>query len=175
MEVNPDRKVDAIVVIFGAGIRPDGKPSSTLLHRVEAGVRCSRHLGIVVFIPTGGKGRYGDAEAFVMRRLLVQAGICEGAIIPEPTAADTLSSVRAVRRLLGHLPKVPVYACSSGYHLPRCVLLLRLAGIRAHPCPPPPVPAASNIGRRWYWRLREIPALPYDAILMAWHRLTGSA
>jgi hypothetical protein len=26
---------------------------------------------------------------------------------------------------------------------------------------------------RWYWRLRETPALPYDALLMVWLRARG--
>ena len=60
----------------------------------------------------------------------------------------------------------PVYACTSAYHLPRCRLLLRLAGIKARACPPPPVPAATSHWLRWCWRLRETPALPYDALLM---------
>jgi uncharacterized SAM-binding protein YcdF (DUF218 family) len=66
----------------------------------------------------------------------------------------------------------PVYACTSAYHLPRCLLLLRLAGIKARACPPPPVPAATSKWLRWYWRLRETPALPYDALLMLVLRLT---
>ncbi|MEA2771200.1 MAG: hypothetical protein QOD93_4162, partial [Acetobacteraceae bacterium] len=40
-------------------------------------------------------------------------------------------------------------------------------------CPPPPVPAATSLWLRWYWRLREAPALPYDALLMVWLRVTG--
>jgi len=27
--------------------------------------------------------------------------------------------------------------------------------------------------RRWYWRLREVPALPYDAAIIVWLRLAG--
>jgi uncharacterized SAM-binding protein YcdF (DUF218 family) len=67
----------------------------------------------------------------------------------------------------------PVFACSSAYHLPRCLLLLRLAGIAASPCPPPQVPAATSRWLRWYWRLRETPALPYDGLLMLWLRVAG--
>ncbi len=60
----------------------------------------------------------------------------------------------------------PVRLASSGYHLPRCLLLLRLAGVRATACPPPPAPRWP-----WYWRLREALALPYDAVLMALRRV----
>jgi uncharacterized SAM-binding protein YcdF (DUF218 family) len=64
-----------------------------------------------------------------------------------------------------------VYAASSAYHLPRCVLLLRLAGLQARRCPPPLAPAARSVSLRWYWRLREVPALPWDVALMLALRL----
>ncbi len=175
MKVNPRTRRDTdapsgIIVIFGAGVRPDGHPSATLRHRVAAAVALGRNLARPLFIPTGAKGRHGDAEAVVMARLLTEAGFGADSILCEDTGTDTLSSAIAVRRILRALPPAPVYACSSAYHLPRCRLLLRLAGVPARPCPPPAVPAATRAVKRWYWRLREVPALPYDALLMVWHR-----
>lgn len=167
MKVNPADH-DAVIVIFGAAVRPDGQPSQTLRHRVSAAAAFGRRFDRPLFIPTGAKGRYGDAEATVMARQLHDAGYPTEAIFQETTGTDTLSSVRAVARLTG---RAPVFACTSAYHLPRCLLLLRLAGINARACPPPPVPAAANHLRRWYWRLREAPALPYDALLMLWLRI----
>jgi uncharacterized SAM-binding protein YcdF (DUF218 family) len=172
MKVNPDPGMpDAIIVIFGAAVRPDGRPSQTLRYRVEAAARFGKRFDRPLFIPTGAKGRHGEAEAAVMARLLIDAGFPVETIQEEKTATDTLSSVRAVARMVGG--HSPVYACTSAYHLPRCLVLLRMAGIRARACPPPPVPAATSYWLRWYWRLRETPALPYDALLMLWLRATG--
>ena len=42
---------------------------------------------------------------------------------------------------------------------------------RRKPKAPPVAPAASSRWLRWYWRLRETPALPYDALLMLWLRV----
>jgi uncharacterized SAM-binding protein YcdF (DUF218 family) len=178
MKVNPEApggaRIDAVIVIFGAAVRPDGTPSHTLYHRVAAAARFGRRFGNPLFIPTGAKGRYGDAEAAVMARQLRGSGISETAIIREETGTDTLSSVCAVTRIIRGLdPAARVYACTSAYHLPRCLLLLRLAGIRARTCPPPRIPAATRQSLRWYWRLRETPALPYDALLMLWLRVRG--
>jgi uncharacterized SAM-binding protein YcdF (DUF218 family) len=170
MQVNPDPETpDAIIIIFGAAVRPDGRPSQTLRYRVEAAARFGRRFSRPQFIPTGAKGLHGDAEAAVMARLLIDAGFPPETIHEERTATDTLSSVRAVARMIRG--RSPVYACTSAYHLPRC--LLRLAGIRARVCPPPPVPAATSQWLRWYWRLRETPALPYDVLLMLWLRAIG--
>nr|WP_294544221.1 YdcF family protein [uncultured Rhodopila sp.] len=165
---------DAIIVIFGAAVRPDGTPSPTLRHRVAAAARFGARFARPLFIPTGAKGLHGDAEAAVMARQLIEAGYPEAAIQTEETGTDTLSSVRAVARVVRTIGLAsPVYACTSAYHLPRCLVLLRLAGIRTQACPPPPVPAATRRSRRWFWRLRETPALPYDALLLLWLRARG--
>jgi uncharacterized SAM-binding protein YcdF (DUF218 family) len=162
------------VVIFGAGVRPDGRPSPTLRRRVEAAFRFGQRLDAPVFVPTGGVGRYGASEASVMAGLLIELGVPPERILAEETAADTLASVRAVARLLAaHGLRGPLYAATSAYHLPRCLLLLRLAGLPARACPPPPHRAAARFRRRWYWRLRELPAIPVDAAAMVWLRATG--
>lgn len=160
------------IVIFGAAVRPDGRPSRTLRRRVAAAAIFARRFPAVLFVPTGGIGRHGEAEAVVMARLLRTLGIPERHILIEPTGTDTLSSVRAAAHLLRRHAG-PVYAASSAYHLPRCVLLLRLAGLAACACPPPPGPAARSPRLRWYWRLREVPALPWDVILLLGLRLRG--
>lgn len=174
--VDPDAALkthpwDAAIIIFGAAVRPDGTPSETLRQRVEAAARFGRLFERPLFVPTGAKGRYGEAEATVMARLLRDAGYADSAIRLEATGTDTLSSVRAVVGLTRDQSRI--YACTSAYHLPRCLVLLRLARVRAQACPPPPVPAAAKRWLRWYWRLRETPALPYDVLLMLWLRATG--
>ncbi len=153
------------IIIFGAAVRPDGTASETLLLRVAAAAAFGATLPSPLYFPTGAKGRHGEAESAVMAALLRQAGVPPGRIRQESTGTDTLSSVRAcavMLRAMGHAG--PVFAASSGYHLPRCRLLLRLAGFEARPVPPPRPAAAWR--QRWYWRLREVPAIPYDAALM---------
>ncbi len=96
-----------------------------------------------IYMPTGGKGRYGDAEAEVMTRLLIKAGVSPSSIIPEPTGRNTIGSVLACARLLG-ADRPPLHVATSAYHLPRCLMLWRLAGYRAVACPPPPGPASNR-------------------------------
>lgn len=163
------------IVIFGAAVRPDGSASPTLRARVEAAARFGAGLRDPLYLPTGAQGRYGEAESAVMAGLLREEwGVPAGRIRQEPTGTDTLSSVlacAAILRGLGLGVGGPVWAATSGYHLPRCLLLLRLAGFAARPVPPPA--ARVGWGARWYWRLREVPALPYDALLLGWARLRG--
>jgi uncharacterized SAM-binding protein YcdF (DUF218 family) len=153
-------------VIFGAAVRPGGRPSTTLVLRVEAAVAFAAGFAEPLFMPTGAVGRHGPSEAAVMAALLQARGIPEQRILLEETGTDTLSSARAVAALLRSRGIVaPVFAASSLYHLPRCVLLLRLAGMRAHAAIPPVVPAATHWWLRCYWWLREIAALPYDCLI----------
>jgi uncharacterized SAM-binding protein YcdF (DUF218 family) len=165
---------DAVIVIFGAAVRPDGRPSTVLRRRVFAAARFGATLRAPLYLPTGARGRHGPPEAAVMAALLRRLGIAPERIVEERSGIDTLSSVRAALLLLrARGIAAPVYAASSAYHLPRCVLLLRLAGLRARACPPHRAPAAQRLGQRWYWRLRELPAIPYDAALLLALRITG--
>ena len=160
------------VVVFGAAVRPDGSPSGAMRDRVGAAVRFGRRLlPSPIYIVSGGQGRYGRPEAEVMAELLMQRGIDADHIIPDATSRNTLRSALAAASLL-HGVRGPVYAATSGYHMPRCVLLLGLAGLDAHRSPPAIGPASSRVLRRWYWRLREVPAIPVDCAIMLWHRYT---
>jgi len=166
---------DQPIIIFGAAVRPDGSPSPALRRRVEAAAAFGAELPAPLYVPTGGVGRHGPAESAVMAALLRERGVPAGRVLEEPTGTDTLSSVLACAALLRGLGHAggPVFAATSGYHLPRCLLLLRLAGLAAAAVPPPE--ADPSWPRRWYWRLREAPALPYDAALMLAARLRGRA
>jgi len=153
------------VVIFGCAVLRGGRPSPMLQRRVLAATALEDREPL--YVPTGALGRHPPSEAQVMARLLRERGIPDARITLEETGNDTLSSVRAVARLLRDHAG-PVYVATSGFHQPRCVLLLRLAGVPARRTKAPK-PVANPL-LRWYWRLREIPAVPYDAALMLWRR-----
>jgi vancomycin permeability regulator SanA len=161
------------ILIFGAAVRPNGKPSTTLQRRVETAIACAKHHPNVRFIPTGGVGRHGPSEASVMAAQLMESGVPRDRILLEETGTDTLSSVRAIyglmreQNLTGH-----VMVATSPYHLPRCLVLLCICGIAATPCRMSSKPGGP-LWMRWYWRLREIPALPYDAALLLGIRMAG--
>ena len=159
-----------VIIIFGAAVRPDGSPSGALRMRVEDALATARELPDPVFMPTGGQGRYGKAEADVMADLLAAGGVDRARIVLEPTARNTLRSVVACRRLMGST-RAPIYVATSGYHMPRCLTLLRLVGLRARPGRLRRRTASRDVVKRWCWRLREAPALPFDSALAVLMRL----
>lgn len=169
----PSEPEDAVIIIFGAAVRPGGRPSTALVLRVDAAVAFAARFAEPLFVPTGAVGRHGPSEASVMAALLEARGVPERHILCEETGTDTLSSARAVMALLrARRISAPVFAASSLYHLPRCVLLLRLMGAPARPAIPPIVPAATHWWHRCYWWLRELLALPYDCALVLLSRIT---
>lgn len=162
-----------VLIIFGAAVKAGGRPSGALHDRTLAAVAFGRTLSMPMYLATGGLGDHAPTEAAAMGRLLRECGIEADDILLEETATDTLSSVVACAALLPGIDHGRVYAVTSAYHLPRCILLLRLAGIKARPAPPPRVPASSTLRTRWWWRLREIPAIPYDVALVLAYRFRG--
>jgi uncharacterized SAM-binding protein YcdF (DUF218 family) len=97
-------------------------------------------------------------------------GIASGRIIEDRAARDTMDTVRAAVRLIPR--SSAVLAVSSAYHVPRCVVLLRLAGFRARGLG---ATAGHRIGRAgWFWwAARELPAVIWDVVLALWLRATG--
>ena len=160
-------------VIFGAKVKRDGTPSMALAWRVHAAVAASRQSLSPMFLPTGGRGRWGHVEAEVMRRMLLDAGIPAVQIICEVESPDTLSSVLNCARLLNHRTDVAgVFTCTDGYHQLRCRLLFRLAGISTRGVS---IAASTTLNVSWKERVaREIAAVPVDCFLMLVKRLTNT-
>ncbi|AQS87160.1 hypothetical protein AA101099_1088 [Neoasaia chiangmaiensis NBRC 101099] len=163
------------LIVFGAAPLPDGQPSEAMRRRVAAALHFGRHDPDIRFLLTGGiarrQRRSGPSEAAIMADLLVRDGIGRDRIDLEPMARDTFDSARycgAFLRGIGYFG--PLYICSSAYHLPRCRMLMRLSGWRTVAVKAAPA-SSGRIWRAWYWRLREVPAMMWDAMLMVHHRL----
>jgi len=154
-------------VIFGAAVREDGSPSGSLRRRCEAALQAGRQCVSPLYLVTGGVGLHGPAEAVVMREWLMRHGVAAASVIVEDQARDTLQSVRLCSRLLKQRDDVQrVRVCSSAYHAPRCVLLLRLAGV---PCDAVAMPSDRPfLGTATWLRYvaKELIATPWDLLVL---------
>ena len=118
-------------------------------------------------MPTGGLGTSGHVEAEVMCRMLLGAGVAPKQIVTEPAARDTLESVRFCDVLLREAGDASaVIACTSRYHQPRCALLLRMLGWRVETPPMPSDRGQVEVWKLAAFHLKELIALPYDAVLL---------
>ena len=83
---------------------------------------------------------------------------------PYPGKPITAAILRA------HPELSPVLVCSDRFHQARCVMLLRACGVAARAAPM----ANERTTMRWqlwlFYRLRELAALPYDALMIALRR-----
>lgn len=144
-----------IVVIFGAAVERDGRPSPALARRVAAAVSYGKSRD-ATFLVTGGAAAGAVTEAAVMANLLRAAGLPDSRVVQEPHARNTLDSIRRCLPLVSTARHVVV--CSDDFHLPRCRWLFRLAGVRTEGI-------ASRPQRRRLWPvIREMMAVPVDTV-----------
>lgn len=102
-----------------------------------------------------------------MRQLMVESGIAPDAILSERKARDTLESVRfrdAILRTAGDVTEV--IPCTSRYHVPRCVALLRLLGWKVRTVEMPSDAGAGRRRKLLLYSFKELVALPYDVALL---------
>ena len=161
------------MIVFGAAVRPDGSPSGTLRRRIRAAVSAGNARPLC-YLVTGGLVRHPPAEAAVMRRLLLEMGVTEDRILIEDRARNTRQSAglcAAILRRQGDVGEVML--CSSRYHLPRCRMLLRLNGVRCGRGAASDDAAAVGRSRYVYSWLREVAAMPMDALLVVLRRVSG--
>jgi len=109
----------------------------------------------VLLLSGGGAGAVPEAE--IMRRLALDAGVPEAALLVEPGSRNTAENAREAARLLRAHGLRAVLLVSDRTHLPRAALLFRLEGIkivgRAAPPAASPIVEIASI-------LHELAALP---------------
>lgn len=157
-----------LIVIFGAAVRADGRPSAALLRRIGYGLQAARaHPGAPVLC-SGGVGRVGPSEASIMVEVLTREGLSPDRLIVDDQSLDTLQSVVRAAREARRWASGLVIACSDGYHLPRIRLMLAVLGVRS--VAGPRGGPRGSVWHRLRMALREAPAIPYDVALVAAQR-----
>ena len=106
-----------------------------------------------------------------MAQLLEAHGVPRRQIVVDVDATDTLTSAENFARLIrAHKGCARVVVCSSGYHIPRCRMLLRCMGVPAvNGSMPKDRPYLSRM-KLGYFYLRELVAYPRDLILALFAR-----
>lgn len=156
------------VIVFGAAVRANGRPSAALRRRIEAASAWAKKYPRSIIMPTGGVGDHGRAEAKVVRDALIADGVTSRRIVMELDGHDTLESVMLCHKLIQRRGDCErVVCCTSRYHQPRCSMLLRLLGYRVV-LPKIPI-RRGHLTRFGLVRLfvRELAALPYDALMLS--------
>jgi uncharacterized SAM-binding protein YcdF (DUF218 family) len=136
------RPADAIVV-FGAGVTPEGEPSLALYDRLKHGVRLY-DAGLAPKLVLSG----APDETPVMVRLAMRWGVPEEAIVADPAGVNTFATI-------SNLKERRVLAVSHYYHLARIKLVARRMGIT---CATVPCPMTRRLAKEPYYLARECAA-----------------
>ena len=140
-------------IVFGAGLRRDGTPTTVLADRVATAASLY-HRGRVQSLLLSGSThgqRYDEAEA--MRTLALQLGVPDQAIQVDKEGNRTLETCQRAARAFGIRSALLV---TQRFHLPRALVLCEALGMHA-------VGVEADLSRysarsRWIWEMRELPA-----------------
>ena len=138
-------------VVFGAGLRRNGQPTTVLADRV-ATAAALYHQGKVSQILMSGTVRGSDYdEPSAMRSLALKIGIPAEDILVDSGGNRTLDTCLRARHIFGVEQALLI---SQRFHLPRALVICDASGVSA-------MGVAADLHPyrfQFFWELREIPA-----------------
>ena len=141
-----------IAIVFGAGLRRDGSPTTVLSDRVETAAELFL-AGKVERILLTGSVRAGYDEPAAMAARARELGVPREAIVLDPGGVRTYQSCVRARQLLAVRSALLV---SQRFHLPRALALCAAQGIDASGIAADR--STYSARSRRLWELREYPA-----------------
>jgi uncharacterized SAM-binding protein YcdF (DUF218 family) len=152
------RPADAAIVL-GAAVERGGRPSPSLRVRTQHAIALYRSGQVKTLFLTGGLGRNAPTEAEAMRRLALDAGVPDSALVLDETATSTQESIDAAAREAAARGWDTVLVVTEPFHTLRARRMARDAGLDAYASPAP----GSSIQRidrlRRFYTAREATAL----------------
>lgn len=152
------RRADVIVVL-GCQVWPGERPSPALAARTRHGIDLYRSGYAPRMILSGGVGTYPPAEAEVMRRMAVTAGVPQDALVIDDTAHSTEDSMRTIKQLMNSHGWKTALIVSDPFHLLRSETMARDLSIEAYGSPASDSPTWTVPHLRVYYTAREALAL----------------
>lgn len=153
-----------VALVLGAGLHPDGTPSTYLARRLDAARALYDRGAVRVILVSGDNATVQHDEPTAMRDYLVANGVPADRIVLDHAGFDTHDSCVRAHEVFGVDDAVVV---TQDYHLPRALFSCTAAGMDVTGVG---VSAASVTPKQAVvWRLREVPA-SYKA---AWDALVG--
>ncbi|MFN2274199.1 MAG: vancomycin high temperature exclusion protein [Anaerolineales bacterium] len=117
-----------IAIVFGAGLRRDGRPTTVLADRIATAAQLY-HSGKVEKILLSGSARPdGYDEAASMRSFALELGVAERDILTDSSGDRTFLTCLRAHEVFGIDSAVLV---TQRYHLPRALVLCDAMGIEA--------------------------------------------
>lgn len=150
-----------LIVVFGAAVRADGRPSPSLRRRIDYAAGAAARYPEADLFCSGAAGAEGPSEASVMAEILGKTVAADRLHLDE-VSTDTLTSVRAAAAFFRAGGYDQCLSCTDRYHQARIRMLFAFYGIYARPI----MFYRDDVRTPAWWRMRarEGAALPYDFV-----------
>lgn len=149
------RDADAIVVL-GAAVRANGAPSLALEDRILTGCRLYHEGRAKTLVMSGGPGAGGHHEVDTMRRVAMDAGVPDDAILLDYDGVNTQATAANITDLARDRGWSRILAVSHFYHLPRIKMAVGRRGLQVYTVP---AEETRTLLKLPYYMLREVAAL----------------
>lgn len=152
----------SVAIVFGAGLRRDGTPTTVLADRVAVAAELYHAGKVEHLLMSGAAETLRGNEPLAMRNLALRLGVPSEAILIDPSGQRTFDTCLHARQRFGLHDAILV---TQRYHLPRALATCSALGLQAVG-----VPADTHPYSRLaltIWQLREIPAT-WVALLETW-------
>lgn len=153
-----------VAIVLGAGLRPDGSPSTYLRRRLDAARELYEAGKVEVILVSGDNSRESYDEPTAMLDWLVANGVPTDRVVRDFAGFDTHDTCVRAREVFGVTGAVVL---TQDYHLPRALFSCHQAGIDAVG-----VGVSSESvepAKAVMYRVREAPA----SLKAAWDAITG--
>lgn len=124
-----DAQAADVAVVLGTTANPDGTPSPRLAARLDAAAGLYERRVVRNVIVSGGVGVEGVDESAVIKRYLVGRGIPAARIVADSLGLTTAATARNAAAIMRRNRWSGAVVVSQYFHVPRCRLALRRAGI----------------------------------------------
>jgi vancomycin permeability regulator SanA len=125
----PADSVPAILVL-GCDVDGDGNPSEALIDRMTTGSQLSLDGRAKLFVLSGGPGNGTVAESDAMKKLAIEAGVPETAVLLDPSGISVAHSIQFASELPEVRDDRRVIVVSHWYQLARIRMLGRHAALQ---------------------------------------------
>ena len=117
-----------VAIVFGAGLRRDGRPTRMLADRIQAAVTLYQGGRVGKLLMTGDNSSVDYDEVTAMRQYAIERGVPAADIVLDYAGFRTYDSCYRAREIFGVSEAVVV---TQRFHLPRAVYTCRALGVEA--------------------------------------------
>ena len=148
-----------VIIVLGSQVRADGTPSGSLRARTQHAIDLYKAGYAPTLFLTGGLGRFPPAEADVMRRLALDAGVPDSALVLDDKATSTQQSLETAARIAPGKSWRTALIVSDPFHMLRSLQMAHDLGLEAYGSPAYRSTLYTVDRLRRYYTLREAFAL----------------